>query len=150
MSTSIKRVPHGQTKYISGTFYSKKNDEKYAYKSSYELAYLEKLEQDTSILRFLYEPFEVAYVDSFNKNRMYRPDFMVLKEDGSILITEIKPEAMLEDYDVQAKAKAAQKYIKDNYKGIDIEYQFVTEKQLFKSIVDYTNFIRRVKQDKER
>lgn len=145
MSTSTKRVLHGQSKYVQGDFYSKKNDSTYPYKSSYELAYLEKLEKDDQVLKYLYEPFEVPYVDYYSKNRMYRPDFMVLSEDGSILITEIKPEAMLEDFDVKAKAKAAQLFIKEKYKDINIEYKFVTEKHLFKDIKAYTDFIKRVK-----
>ena len=145
MSTSTKRVLHGQSKYVQGDFYSKKNESTYPYKSSYELAYLEKLEKDDKVLKYLYEPFEVPYVDYYSKNRMYRPDFMVLSEDGSILITEIKPEAMLEDFDVQAKAKAAQLFIKEKYKDINIEYKFVTEKHLFKDIKAYTDFIKRVK-----
>lgn len=146
MSTSTKRVPHGQSKYIQGNFYSEKNDSTFPYKSSYELAYLEKIEKSNKVLKYLYEPFEVGYVDYYNKNRMYRPDFMVLHEDGSILITEIKPEAMLEDFDVQAKAKAAEVFIKEKYKGLDIKYKFITEKNLFKDIGDYTKFIKRIKE----
>lgn len=145
MSTLIKRVPHGQSKYLQGNFYSEKNESNYPYKSSYELAYLEKLEKDSSVLKYLYEPFEVPYVDYTSKNRMYRPDFMVLNEDGSVFITEIKPEAMLEDFDVKAKADAARLFIKTKYEGIDISYKFVTEKHLFKDIKAYTNFIKRVK-----
>lgn len=145
MSISIKKTLNGKTRYVQGNFYSKKNDETFPYKSSYELAYLEKLEKSSKVVKFIYEPFEVPYVDFYNKSRNYIPDFMVLYEDGSVLITEIKPEAMLEDFDVQAKAKAARKYIKDQYSDINMEYQFVTEKNLFKDITAYTKFIRGIK-----
>lgn len=147
MSTLIKNPQIGKTKYIQGTFYSKKNDDKFAYKSSYELAYLEKLEKDDTVLKYIYEPFEVGYVDFYSKNRMYRPDFMVLNSDGSVFITEIKPEEMLKDFDVQAKAKAAEKFIIDKYPDINMTYKFVTEKHLFKDISEYTKFIQRVKRD---
>lgn len=145
MSISIQRTHHGKTKYINGNFYSKKNGTNFPYKSSYELAYLQKLEEDVKVIRYMYEPFELGYVDMYNKNRKYIPDFMVLYSDSSVLITEIKPEAMLKDYDVQAKAKAAKAFIKDNYPDINIAYKFITEKDLFKNITEYTNFVRSVK-----
>lgn len=66
MSTLIKKIPHGKSKYLQGNYYSAKNDSSYPYKSSYELAYLEKLEVDDRVLKYLYEPFQVAYVDSIN------------------------------------------------------------------------------------
>lgn len=145
MSISMQKTHHGKTKYVSGNYYSKKNGTTFAYKSSYELAYLQQLEKDTKVVRYMYEPFELEYSDMYNKTRKYIPDFMVLYSDSSVLITEIKPEAMLKDYDVQAKAKAAKQFIKDNYPEIDIQYKFVTEKDLFKNITEYTNFVRSVK-----
>ena len=42
------------------------------------------------------------YNDVTGKRRIYRPDFMLLYADGSIEITEIKPKAMLKDFDVQS------------------------------------------------
>ena len=53
---------------------------------------------------------------------------------------------MLEDFDVQAKAKAAEVFIKEKYKGLDIKYKFITEKNLFKDIGDYAKFIKRIKE----
>lgn len=149
MCTSIKKTHHGKTKYLQGDFYSEKNDSTYPYRSSYELAYLEQLEVDDTVLKYLYEPFQIAYIDYYKKSRMYLPDFMILYGDGSVRITEIKPESMLGDYDVKAKAKAAREFIKDKYQDVDIEYQFVTEKDLFKNITDYGNFIKRAKKQYE-
>lgn len=145
MSTLIKNQYRGKTKYIQGTYYSAKNDCDFKYKSSYELAYLEQLEIDEKVVQYMYEPFDLHYIDSEAKQRIYKPDFMVLYKDGRILITEIKPEVMLQDYDVQAKAKAAREYIKVNYKDVNISYKFITEKDLFKSPTDYTDFIKKVK-----
>lgn len=135
----------GKTRYLQGTFHSNKNDEDFAYKSSYELAYLQKLENDENVIRFIYEPFELPYVDSYNKERKYIPDFMVLYKDSTVKVTEIKPQAMLKDYDVQAKAKAAMKYIEENYKDLNMSYEFVTEKQLFNGDKGYLNFLKEVK-----
>ena len=145
MSTSIRKVPTGKSKYIQGSFPSAKNDVSFPYKSSYELAYLQKLENNTKVVQYIYEPFDLYYTDMYSKQRVYKPDFMVLYEDGSILISEVKPQDMLKDFDVQAKAKACKQFIKDNYKDIDISYEFVTEKDLFKDATAYTNFIKNVK-----
>ncbi len=140
-----KKDTKGKTKYISGNFYSEKNKSNYPYKSSYELAYLTKLEEDKQVVKYLYEPFQIPYIDFYKKQRNYLPDFMVLYASGKILITEIKPEAMLQDYDVKAKATAAKKFIEQTYPELDIEYQFITEKKLFKNITEYTKFIRGAK-----
>lgn len=93
----------------------------------------------------MYEPFEVPYKDSEGAVRNYRPDILVLFIDGSMQISEIKPKAMLLDYDVQAKAKAARMYIVDNYKGINITYKFITEACLFKDSTAYANFLKTIK-----
>lgn len=138
-----KTASTGQTKYLSGSFYSKKNDDHYPYKSSYELAYLMKLEEDPSVVKFLYEPFSIPYIDFYKKQRAYLPDFLVLYETGKILITEIKPTAMLVDFDVKAKAKACREFIAATY--TNVEYKFITEKDLFKGPTDYTNFIREMR-----
>lgn len=135
----------GKARYVSGKYYSNKMKESFIYRSSYELAYLEKLELDKSVIKYMYEPFEVSYIDFYKKSRKYIPDFLVLYEDGSIQISEIKPEAMLQDYDVKAKAKAVMDYIDKEYKGMPISYKFITEKTLFKSNLDYLKFLNKVK-----
>lgn len=147
MYTSTNEIPkHGKAKYIQGSFYSKKNSESYPYKSSYELAYLHQLESQVDVLRFMYEPFELYYNDSTGKQRIYRPDFMVLYQDGSIEITEVKPKAMLRDFDVQSKARSCKLYLEENYKGVDISYKFVTEQDLFNNDKEYQDFIKSIKE----
>lgn len=146
MSTIIREiVPHGKTRYVQGDFYSKKNKCNFPYKSSYELAYLHQLEADAIVVSYIYEPFNLYYIDSTSKQRIYKPDFMVLYSDGKVLITEVKPIAMLGDFDVQAKAKSAREYIKDNYKDVDISYKFITEKHLFNGDKEYQDFLKSIK-----
>ena len=48
--------------------------------------------------------------------------------------------------EAKAKAKAAEVFIKEKYKGLDIKYKFITEKNLFKDIGDYAKFIKRIKE----
>ncbi len=146
MYTSINEIPkHGKAKYIQGSFFSEKNQEDFEYKSSYELAYLKKIEEDIEVIKYIYEPFDLYYTDSYGKQRIYRPDFMVLFSNGSIQISEVKPKVMLRDFDVQAKAKACGVYIKENFKDIDINYKFITETDLFKSDKEYTDFLKSIK-----
>lgn len=145
MSIIIKEINHGKTKYIQGDYYSKKNASTFPYRSSYELAYLHLLEKDSSVVQYIYEPFDLYYKDIKNAKRTYRPDFMVLYEDGSVRISEVKPHIMLSDYDVRAKAAAARSYIKENYTDIDIKYQFITEKDLFNSDKEYQDFIKSIR-----
>ena len=146
MSTLIKEIVLlGKAKYIQGNFFSKKNNDNFPYKSSYELAYLHQLESNEEVFSYIYEPFELYYIDSNSKQRIYRPDFMVLLKDGSIKITEVKPQVMLKDYDVQSKARACKQYIKERYSDIDIEYKFITEKELFNNDKEYADFLKSIK-----
>lgn len=141
----FNKTKSGKTKYITGKFYSKKCDATFDYRSSYELAYFHILEKDVDVLSYIYEPFEVPYRDSEGSVRNYRPDILVLFTNGSMQVSEIKPKAMLLDYDVQAKAKAARQYIADNYKDINITYKFITESCLFKDTTAYANFLKTIK-----
>lgn len=145
MSTTTNVINHGKSKYIQGDFHSKKNNSVFPYKSSYELAYLQQLESDDKVVQYIYEPFELYYKDIKNSQRIYRPDFMVLYSDGSIRITEVKPEIMLSDYDVRSKAKSARAFIKENYTDLDIKYEFITEKNLFNDAKEYQDFIKSIK-----
>lgn len=146
MSISTRKTNrHGKGKYLQGNFFSAKNEENFPYKSSYELAFLNIIEKDEKIIKYLYEPFELYYIDSEGKQRIYRPDFMLLYSCGKIEITEIKPKIMLKDYDVQAKAKSCRAYLEENYKNINISYKFVTEKDLFNSTKEYTDFVKSAK-----
>lgn len=147
MSTLTNEIPkHGKAKYIQGNFYSKKNAENFPYKSSYELAYLHQLETKSEVIKYLYEPFELYYNDVNGKQRIYRPDFMILYENGSIEITEVKPKIMLKDFDVQSKARSCRLYIEENYKDIDISYRFITEQDLFNSDKEYQDFVKSIKE----
>lgn len=70
---------------------------------------------------------------------------MVLYADGKMEITEVKPKIMLKDYDVKAKASACRAYLEETYKDIDIKYRFITEKNLFSSDKEYTDFVKSIK-----
>ena len=140
-----KTASTGKTKYITGEFDSKKCNSFFPYRSSYELKFLEMLEADDNVVNFTYESFKIPYKDVYNKERQYIPDFLVLHKDGSLIISEIKPEAMLQDYNVQSKKRAVLAFIEENLKDLNVEYKFITETYLFKSPTDYTEFLRRAR-----
>ena len=71
--------------------------------------------------------------------------FFIHNENGSIEITEVKPRVMLQDFDVQAKAKYCREYIKEYYKDVEIQYRFITEKDLFNSDKEYQDFLKSIK-----
>lgn len=132
--------------YFTGMFYSKKNDTQFRYRSSYELKFYHMLEADKKVVNYLAEGFKVEYTDSTNKKRDYIPDLLVLYTDGSMVVYEVKPQEMLINIDVQKKAEACKKHIKANF-GKNTSYKFITEKDLFPTPKDYTDFLKILKKN---
>ena len=122
-----KRKKPKKRSFITGTFFSKKNQKEMKYRSSYELRYMQKLEKDWQVEMYLYEEIKIPYLLD-GKLHMYIPDF-VIKRKSSIEIVEVKPEAFIEDRVVQAKKEATEKFLKKH--GLEnITYKFITEKDL--------------------
>lgn len=140
-----KKNSSGDTKYLSGKFYSKKNDDNYTYRSSYELKCFLTLEKDPNVISYLSETLSIPYKDSYGTKRTYVPDLLVLFKDGSLCVWEIKPEEMLKDIDVQLKAKACRTFLEESFKEHNIDYKFITEKVLFGSNKEYYDFVKSVK-----
>lgn len=129
--------------YLTGKFFSTKNNKQITYRSSYELRYFHMLEEDSSVMSYEVETMKIPYKDFDGKYKNYVPDVMVLKKDGSIEVCEIKPEAMLDNGIVKRKAQACQAYF---YKllgnsNIKYSYNFITEKTLFKDNAEYSAFL---------
>lgn len=146
MSTLTNEIQKlGKSKYVQGTYYSLKNECNIPYRSSYELAYLYQLEKNQNVLSYIYEPFDLYYTDSCRNQKIYKPDFMLLYIDGSMEIVEVKPTSMLGDFNVKAKANAARSYIKNTFKDVNMSFKFVTEKDIFSSDKEYTDFLKSLK-----
>src|SRR5699024_9932661 len=71
----------GQAKYLSGDFYSKKNNTEYFYRSSYELKCFLELENNDLVDSYVAEGMSLPYKDSKGMNRTYIPDLLVLYKD---------------------------------------------------------------------
>jgi hypothetical protein len=75
-------------------------------KSTYETRYVEILQEDTSVIAFKYEPFNIEY--EFEGTKLYyTPDFLVSYSDGHEELIEVKPMKMTTWPKNQAKFRAA-------------------------------------------
>jgi hypothetical protein len=92
-------------------------------KSTYETKYVEILEADPDVVRFVYEPFKIQYhYGKKKRKRNYIPDFLVEYSDGREELIEIKPKKLLSMPKNQAKIKAGEDH--------EIAFRVVTEADL--------------------
>jgi len=92
-----------------GHFFSDKNNREFFYRSSWELEYMKKLEDDKSVTCYEVEPFSIKYEYSGIIHR-YIPDFLV----NNMHIVEIKPKALCSYPKTISKFNAAKKYANKN------------------------------------
>ena len=124
--------------YVSGMFWSSKNNREYIFRSTYEFAYFYILEQTDDVMSYIVEPFHLPYKHPFNgKIRKYYPDIMVLYRDGTMKLLEIKPASMVTDPVVARKASAARAHLLRN--NIPATFEFITEEDIFNTAKDYRN-----------
>lgn len=74
----------------AGSFHSSKLGRAVQYESGLELAFLERLEQDPSVVAYQEQPVAVDYRLA-GRRCVYVPDVAVLLDDGRALVIEIKP-----------------------------------------------------------
>lgn len=129
--------------YRTGEFKSMKNQSIMIYRSSFEYAYMCKLEKDPNCLKYIAEPFKIRYVDSDGAIKNYIPDLLILWKDGSTELVEIKPKAMMKAGNVQRKAKHALSWLKNNHP--ETTFRFITENQIFSSNKEYQSVLKRLK-----
>src|SRR5208282_46921 len=82
------------------------------FRSEYELTYINKLEGDSTVVKFLYEPFRIPYTFQ-DKERVYIPDFLVSYTSGDKELVEVKPAALVNDAMNRSKFEAARDYCKE-------------------------------------
>lgn len=132
-----------KNEYRSGYFKSYKNQEQMLYRSSFEYAYMSKLEKDPKCIKFVAEPFKIQYIDSDGAIKNYIPDLLVLWDNGDTELVEIKPKAMMNAGNVQRKAKHAIKWLKKHYP--DTKFRFINEDHIFSSNKEYQETLKRLK-----
>ena len=112
----------------TGYFYSEKNKQKIFYRSSFELAAYQILEQIPHVVKYDTECLHIPYVMNGEKHT-YVPDILVTYKDGSQSIIEIKPSWIVTEMDqkLSLKIESAKKYcdLRDN-----INFILLTEEDL--------------------
>jgi hypothetical protein len=129
----------------TGTYFSKKNNMSFTFRSSLEYIYFRKLESDPSVVGYISEPFFTYYEDVDGIIKRYFPDLFILKMDGSILVIEIKPKSMVDDPTVQLKASSAREYLLKEFPGQNVKYKFLTEKDIYSSEQERSRYILEMK-----
>lgn len=109
-------------KYKSGHHHSPKAG-KVHYRSSYELAFFQQLDAEPEVSTYEVETLQIPYKFE-GKKRTYIPDVLIHYVDGTQEIVEIKPEALLDTPENDAKLEAAFKQYGD-------QFVIVTEQELF-------------------
>jgi len=87
----------GKNRYINSTIY---------YRSSWELWYMQYLDQHALVESYIWEPFTLVYQFE-NKPHGYNPDVLVLWKDGTKTLVEIKPLPQTAEELVLIKAASA-------------------------------------------
>lgn len=102
-------------KYKTGIYHSNKGGI-CKYRSGWELAYMQHLDNNDSVCSFRYEPFKISYVSNTKtkKMRLYNPDFLVTYVDGTEHLVEIKPKRKLASRNVIKKINAAYEWCAQN------------------------------------
>ena len=116
-----------KSKYVTGNYFSVKNQGYFSYDSSYELTAFQLLDKLDTVKSYNRCVFYIDYVlDSVIHS--YFPDIHIIYVDGREEVIEIKPDRRLKEEINIAKFKAANKFYKDS----PIRYVVWTEKKLKK------------------
>jgi hypothetical protein len=90
-----------------------------AYRSSWELEFMQLLDSAERVKSWQYEPFFIRY-DFENKSRRYIPDFIVVSVSNKSYMFEVKPKCLQESQKNIAKQQAAVDYCLKN----NLEFSF--------------------------
>jgi hypothetical protein len=114
-----------ETGNVCGNFFSMKNNKDISYRSSYELKYMQQLEEDERVIVYQYEAVYVPY-EIGSKYRFTMPDFLITFADGHKELSEVKSEWCLKDNLVMMKLAAMKNHAEQN----GWKFNLVTEKEL--------------------
>ena len=133
LKTLYENIKNKKTKrYKVGSFYSLKMNKKFIYRSSWECRFYKCLDEDYNVVEYNAEPFGIEYVYQ-NKIRHYYPDIL-LKNNLTFKLIEIKPQRMVEKPENKAKFEAAKKYCSENSLLFEVWTEknnpYLTEKEL--------------------
>ncbi|MCH1627206.1 sigma factor-like helix-turn-helix DNA-binding protein [Ferdinandcohnia quinoae] len=124
-----KRQVNHRISHHSGSFYSKKNGTDIEYESSLEYNFCLYLEEVDKVIGYVQQPVKIKYTYK-NQIFTYYPDFLVVLEDKSGILVEIKTRNKMALFQNLIKYKALQQFC-----GIKGFGYLVIEKNL--SLSDY-------------
>lgn len=113
------------TVYMSGYFYSDKNDSFLFHRSSYELMAYAILDMCDNVVKYEVEALRIPYTSEEGVEHLYVPDITAYLIDGRIKVIEVKPDNFVEEN--RCKFEAAREYCL----GKNYNFEVWTEKQLF-------------------
>lgn len=103
-------------------WYKSKNNGKVWYRSGWEKKYMEKLDNDNSVINWEYEVLVLPYYDNKGIKRHYTPDFLVEYKDGTKELVEIHPQG-IKYYNDKEKQHAAKAWCEAN----DTNWRLITK-----------------------
>jgi len=84
-----------------------------SYDSLMELNYMERLEADPAVRRWMKRhTIVIAWMDAQKHDRRYHPDLLVEYEDGAKALIEVKDPSRVDSDDVQRKRRSAEMWCK--------------------------------------
>lgn len=104
----------GGFEWSRGTYLSTKMKETFYYRSSWELKYMIQLDQDNSVISWIYEPFWVPYSKDGDKHR-HIPDFVIEYLDGHKEIHEVGVKKLKEEVFAEKVSAIKEFCQKNNY-----------------------------------
>jgi len=114
------------SRYKSGYFFSKINNIKIYYRSSYELCAYKLIEKASSIIKsWEAEPFKISY-KSNKKVKNHIPDILIKYKSGKRQLIDVKALRRLKEKRNLLQIKASQRYCNKN----NIIYSIWTENEL--------------------
>ena len=110
ISDSIsQKYVDGGFEWGKGKYTSTKSGKQYHHRSTWERAWMVKLDQDDDVSSWEHEPVRIPY-ERDGRRRFYVPDFVVRFTNGKTEIQEIKPRLLTETPVNICKAKAGEHY----------------------------------------
>jgi len=116
------------------------------YRSSWEKIFAEYLDIEDLVFSFSLESLTLPYIDSNNRKRYTRIDFLIILENGERSIVEIKPESLLDYNQNRFKMIGHKEYCKEKniqyfHIGKDIILDIEKMKNLIKEINDGEHYV---------
>lgn len=116
MLTNVKKRRKRKRGYHKGSYVSTKTGIACKYRSGWEYAYMQHLDNSANVMSWNYEALRIQYVSNKSTGRLrtYIPDFFVTYTDGSCCVVEIKQHRKLINAVVVKKVAAAKEWCAQN------------------------------------